>query len=285
MRSWVSRLNDEIHPLYSDLPVLLMSPLRGMCDAVSFNAAAVFVSMQTGNTVFLALGASYLPYGDRKLWLRAIVSLGAFWLGCFLFSKLRYLGAKRKTVLCLSFFLQAVFIFVSAALGQANVSPSFHFANLGAMQPEQALTASRSDLFILLPLGFLGFQSGGQIVMSRTLQVNEIPVNVLTSLYCDFLSDPKILARDNVKRNRRVIAIVSYFGGVIGSGWLQRSSGGVPSVLWIAGGIKFLMGICWLFWASKEEKFPEEKFPAEKVLEEKVPEKILQEKPVEKIAQ
>ena len=53
------------------------------------------------------------------------------------------------------------------------------------------------------------------------------------------MGDFKLFAFNNVKRNRRGAAIILVLTGSISSGWLMRSSGGLMSVLWIAGGIKF----------------------------------------------
>ena len=95
--------------------------VSGLCDSVAFNAGSVFVSMQTGNTLFLALGASYLPAGEPRLWLRALVSLACFWAGCFFFSHSRHFHPQRKATLSISFLAQAALIFVSAGLAQAGV--------------------------------------------------------------------------------------------------------------------------------------------------------------------
>jgi hypothetical protein len=104
----------------------------------------------------------------------------------------------------------------------------------------------------LLPIGFLAFQSGGQIVTSRVLGFNEVPTTVLTSLYCDLMMDARLLAADNVKRNRRVAgAIALLLGGIVG-GWLSRSSVGMAASLWLAGAIKIGISIAWAVWKAKE---------------------------------
>lgn len=82
-----------------------------------------------------------------------------------------------------------------------------------------------------------------QIATSRLLGYNELPVNVLTSTYCDLMGDAKLFALHNVKRNRRAAAVILLFGGSIISGWLMRSQGGLQSVLWLAAGIKLLVAI------------------------------------------
>lgn len=100
----------------------------------------------------------------------------------------------------------------------------------------------------LLPLGFLAFQSGGQIVTSRLLGFNEVPTTVLTSVYCDLASDPKILKRDNVKRNRRIGAVICILVGGIAGGWISRSSAGLSAALWLAAAIKMVIALSWSIW-------------------------------------
>jgi len=82
-----------------------------------------------------------------------------------------------------------------------------------------------------------------QIAVSRLLGFNELPVNVLTSTYCDLMGDMKLVAVRNVKRNRRVASVVLLLGGAISAGWLLRSAPGLMGVLWIAAGVKFLAAV------------------------------------------
>jgi predicted MFS family arabinose efflux permease len=105
----------------------------------------------------------------------------------------------------------------------------------------------------LIPLGLLAFQSGGQIVTSRLLGFNEVPTTVLTSVYCDLASDPKLLApvKENVKRNRRAAAVVGILVGGVAGGWLSRSDAGMSSALWIGGAIKLSIAVAWSFWRGK----------------------------------
>jgi len=107
------------------------------------------------------------------------------------------------------------------------------------------------DAYELLPLGFLAFQSGGQIVTSRLLGFNEVPTTVLTSVYCDLMSDPLLLKADNVKRNRRAAAVLSILVGGIVGGWISRSNAGLSTNLWIAAGIKMVISVSWALWPAK----------------------------------
>ena len=86
---------------------------------------------------------------------------------------------------------------------------------------------------------------------SRLLGFNEVPTTVLTSVYCDLASDPKILARDNVKRNRRAAAVLAILIGGISGGWISRSKAGMSVSLWIAAAIKFGIAVSWSLWKPK----------------------------------
>lgn len=185
------------------------------------------------------------------------MSIAFFWAGCFTFSKMRHLRPHSKLTLAASFTLQASLIFVAAALAQAGVVPAFGRSRLPTTTSDaaQAATGNAEDSGLsLIPLALLAFQFGGQIAMSRTLGVNEVPTNVLTSLYCDLVSDPLLAApvKENPKRNRRVASIVLLVGGGIAGGWMQRSAAGMSAALWLAGGIKFVVGLAWLGWRSRD---------------------------------
>ena len=173
--------------------------------------------------------------------------------------------AQRRASLALSFAVQAIFILVAAGLAQGDATPSFALHSLPSSDPASAdlplaerppaSPADESDLRILLPLSLLAFQFGGQIVASRSLGFNEVPTNVLTSVYCDLLSDPKLFApvlpfTTNPKRNRRLAAVVLLVAGAIAGGWLQRSRAGMVVALWIAGGLKIGMAAAWLGWRA-----------------------------------
>ncbi|GKT96632.1 DUF1275 domain protein [Colletotrichum tofieldiae] len=252
-RTVVNWLRDDVNIRYTDIPVLACCLVSGLCDSVAVNAAGVFVSMQTGNTIFMALGASRLPAGEPLLWLKSLSSIAAFWLGCFFFSKSRHIHPKRRSTLALSFLLQASFVFLAAAFAQTRLIADFGATSVQGSDSNHEFKTSENPL-VMVPLALLAFQFGGQIVTSRILGYNEVPTNVLTSVYCDLLSDPKLFAplKENPKRNRRFLAVVLLvLGGIIG-GWLQRSQAGMPGALWISGAVKLIIAIAWMGWASNE---------------------------------
>ncbi|KAK1700804.1 hypothetical protein BDP55DRAFT_625076 [Colletotrichum godetiae] len=252
-RSFGDWLRDDVNIRYTDVPVLACCLVSGLCDSVAVNAAGVFVSMQTGNTIFMALGASKLPAGEPLLWLKSLSSIAAFWLGCFFFSKSRHIHPKRRSTLALSFLLQSALVFLAAAFAQTRLIADFGKVSVQGSDSNHEFKTSENPL-VMVPLALLAFQFGGQIVTSRILGYNEVPTNVLTSVYCDLLSDPKLFAplKENPKRNRRFLAVVLLvLGGIIG-GWLQRSGAGMPGALWISGGVKFIIAVAWMGWASNE---------------------------------
>ncbi|KJR86094.1 uncharacterized protein SPSK_02686 [Sporothrix schenckii 1099-18] len=250
-----SSLTDEIDLSYAYVSLLLYCLVSGLSDSVAFNAAGVFVSMQTGNTIFLALGASHLPAGQPRLWLKALVSIACFQLGALAFSQFRRLGSQqRKIILFVTCLLQAVFVILAAALAQASVIPAFADSRLSTVAESALREAQANDYVILCPVALLAFQFGGQIYTSRVLGYGEVPTNVLTSLYCDLFSDPKLFVsvRTNAKRNRRIAAAVLTLVGGIAGGWLQRSSAGMPGALWIAAALKVAIAVAWLIWPAKK---------------------------------
>lgn len=279
--SLATRLLDDASLSHTDIPILACCAISGICDSVAFNATGTFASMQTGmpfhtlpsastqtnmakqtgNTIFLALGASHLPPNQPTLWLRALVSIASFWAGCLLFSQLHRLThhPKRKLVLAISFLVQTIFIIIPATLAQSRtIVPSFSKTSLSTHLTEAELSVremEENSATTLIPLALLAFQFGGQIVGSRVLGINEVPTNVLTSLYCDLLSDPFLLVGlgRNKKRDRRVLAIVILVAGGVVGGWLQRSSAGMSGALWIAAGIKGVVTVCWLFWRGESK--------------------------------
>lgn len=83
--------------------------------------------MQTGNTIFLALGAASLPRSVPLMWLKALYSVLAFLLGVLFFSQTRSVQPRAKRTLASSFLAQALLIWTAAALAQGCAAPAFQF--------------------------------------------------------------------------------------------------------------------------------------------------------------
>ncbi|KAJ5498759.1 hypothetical protein N7453_007810 [Penicillium expansum] len=226
-------LKAELEPQHADLLLFACCLTSGLVDSTIYRAYNTFVSMQTGNTIFVGLGASHQnlrPYG----WARSLTSIGCFILGSFIFARLhRVLGPRRRVSLMLSFLLQASIILLTAGLVQGGAVSS-------TLAGKGSQTAPPWDQEV--PIVLLSIQAAGQIVASRALGYNEIPTVVITSLLCDLM---------NVKRDRRIIAFVLTLVGAIVGGWVTKVTGGVAPILWLSAGIKGLLVLAWAFWKAK----------------------------------
>ncbi|KAI9043452.1 YoaK family protein [Aspergillus affinis] len=244
--SLTQRWKQSVDTKHADLICILLCLVTGLCDSSAYNAWSCFLAMQTGNTIFLGLGASGQPSNKPWGWLKSLVSIAAFFIGAFVFANItRRVGALRRGTLFLSFLAQAILIVIAVALIEADLIP----------HTSDDMTLTGGPLFLeLIPIALLAFQSAGSITSSRSLGYNEIPTVVLTSVYFDVASDPKLaqVPTSNPKRNRRVGGVVALLVGAIVGGWLSKSSGGMQSALWMAAGFKFVIGLGWLVWKEKK---------------------------------
>ncbi|KAL2222193.1 DUF1275 domain protein [Thermoascus aurantiacus ATCC 26904] len=243
----IARLwNEVVDPIHAEFVFITCCLITGLCDGSAYNAWSCFISMQTGNTIFLGLGASNLPHGKAFGWLKSLTSICSFFVGAFTFSSTtRRLGARKRGTLFCTFLVQCLFIVVAASLIEADLIP--HRA------VDASLTGGR--LFLeLIPLALLAFQFGGQMAASRLMGFNEIPTVVLTSVYYDIASDPALTdgLTKNVKRNRRIGAVSAILVGAIAAGWLSRSQAEMQSALWISAFLKFCIAVGWWFWWPAE---------------------------------
>lgn len=195
-----------------------------------------------GNTVYVGLGLSHQPLSQPYRWAKSGTAILSFCFGTYVFSRLsRLLGPLRRSTIFSSFLFQALLCFISGVLVTSDVVPD----NAGNLIPKNSI--------VLLPLGLLSFQSAGQIVASRMLAYNELPTVVLTSTYCDLMLDPALFTAritENPKRNRRFVSAIALLLGAALGGVLTKG-GSIADALWIAGIIKMVMAISWIFWRGE----------------------------------
>ncbi|KAK9235247.1 hypothetical protein V1525DRAFT_281329 [Lipomyces kononenkoae] len=241
------RWKENINLKHAEYVFILCYFFTGLLDCCAFNAWSCFAIMQTGNTIFLGLGASNQPVGNPYGWLKSLIAICCFIIGCFTFSQARRIGLRQRRMLSLSFLVQSICILVAAALIQADIIP--HPSNTTRVPSDIG-----NRLFLeLIPLALLAFQGGGQMAASRGLGFNELPTTVLTSVYYDVASDPLLTARHNVKRSRRLLGSVALLIGAIVGGFIFKSDAGLAAALWLAGGLKFAIAVVWCFWKADEE--------------------------------
>ena len=197
-----------------------------------------------GNTIFLGLGGA-TPHDTKKPygWAKSLSSIACFCIGCFFFSHTsRFLGPLRRSALVASFLFQSIIILVAAAVVQT-----------GVVNGSLDTITGDIDWRAVLPIALLSFQSAGQIVGSRALNLAEIPTVVLTSMIHDIATDPKLLdsPRRNIKRNRRALAFLGILTGAVAGGFISEATRRMQTPLWIAGGIKMLVTVAWMWWPEK----------------------------------
>lgn len=275
---------------HGDLPLLAMSFVTGMVDAACFRNYDMFVGMQTGtyrpsflttsrgsahdwrrpgrnltvhcagNTVILGLSTAGLPENPHA-WLTTLVSILAFLVGAYVtFHASKYVtpeGPSRNRLwMALLFLLQGLLLIIAAALATPTGIVPQNPTGLGRNTLEPTGIIDNIRIVSLIPP--LAFQGGMQIATSRLLGFNELPVNVLTSTYADLMGDLRLFAFNNVRRNRRAASVILLLLGAIVSAWLMRSAGGLMSVLWLSGGIKFFTALgVFLFMPVLEDELPQ----------------------------
>ncbi|KAG5916661.1 hypothetical protein E4U42_007563 [Claviceps africana] len=235
------QMTSEVSRSHADLVLLLCYVVTGLLDSASIQVWGSFVSMQTGNTVYVGLGLASLVYPPitPRLY-KSGLSLLSFCVGSFFFARFhRFFSPKRRWVLCASFTAQATLTMAAAIMVTVKPTPG----------DETSL-----DWSVLLPLALVAFQSCGQAVASRALKYNALTSVVLTSIYCDLFSDQDLFKRDNAERNRRAAAPMMLLAGVVMGGLLSHSSFGIRGVLWAATAIKSLVVILWVLWPAEDEE-------------------------------
>ncbi|KAG7132001.1 hypothetical protein HYQ45_009524 [Verticillium longisporum] len=232
------RLAGDVQRDWADLVLLACYIITGLLDSASISTWGAFVSMQTGNTVYLGLG----PTAQSNRWKKSGISILSFCAGSFLFSRLhRHFSPspKRRWILCLSFAIQTLFIVAAASIvtwGPKDAGPD------------------DVPWYVIVPIALVAFQSCGQAVASRALKYNALTSVVLTSIYCDLFSDAQLLENlfTNAERNRRVAAPSLLLGGALLGGLIAKSALGTAGALWIAAGLKFLIVLAWASWPAEE---------------------------------
>ncbi|KAJ5133421.1 hypothetical protein N7448_001551 [Penicillium atrosanguineum] len=230
----------KLDPRRADVILIVCGFVSGLVDGLSFNAWGSFSSMQTGNTVFIALGVSGQPEYPAFLWAKSLIALSVFLLSNVFFIHLgRALNPLRRSTLILSFGLQTAALIVAASVVQAGIVSPKPEDPRGPIQWNQ-----------IIPITLLAFQAAGQIVASRLLAFDEIPTVVLTTLLCDLLVDTNLYTRPwsaNPKRNRRIAAFLALFMGAMTAGGLSKATG-MASSLWLAVALKGSITLSWFFW-------------------------------------
>ncbi|KAE8155653.1 hypothetical protein BDV40DRAFT_310824 [Aspergillus tamarii] len=216
----INHLISDINPKHRDLILLFCYVITGLLDSSAVFVWGSFVSMQTGNTVYLGLG---LMGADKNIrWLRALISIASFCvdLFCFVFFH-RQFSFRRRWVLCLLFTIQILCVATAATI-----------VTIYQISRNSLLTWK-----VIVLLMLVAFQSSNQAVISRVLQFNNLTSVVLTSVYCDLFSSPELPPLSmlyGVENRRRGGAVVYLLlGTMLGVFW-AKSPVGLIEMFWTA---------------------------------------------------
>ncbi|KIV94837.1 hypothetical protein PV10_02567 [Exophiala mesophila] len=267
-------LYNELTVAYMSLVVIVCFFVSGLIDSVAFNSWNCFVQMQTGNTVFAALGLGGQPAASHsQQYYKSLTSIASFCLGALFFNALhrwptgfhRQPCSRRRLIFILSFSIQTTFIVIPAAIVSANLVSNKPFIAGEFSSGNTSIEPRMTNFLDLCPIAILSFQAAGQVTLSRLLSLMDLPTIVLSTLYHDFVADlyslrnswqkkPNILEFFWGPQKRQVTrlgAIISLFlGGIVG-GEMYKSSAGMAGALWLAAGLKLLVTLSFLFWKQE----------------------------------
>lgn len=231
-------LHAEVTTQWTDLLLIFCYLITGLIDSAAVFIWGSFVSMQTGNTVYLGLGLSGVDTGNR--WTKSAISISSFCVGSFCFGHFyRWFYARQRWVLTLSFLVQMVCVAVAAGI-------------VGVYKPGKGEGEQGIGWTIAVPLALVAFQSSGQALTSRVLKMNGLTSVVLTSVYCDLFSAEGVLGLPGIEGRRRVAAIAGLILGTVIGGLWAKSDIGLQGALWTTVVCKGVIAAAWMGWSAEK---------------------------------
>lgn len=243
-KDWNGYFMANVSRRRADLILLFTYITTGLLDSASIAEFGSFVSMQTGNTVYIGLGLSDPTATTR--WIKSGTSVLSFCFGSFVFARFhRRFSVRRRATLIVAVFVQLLCIMAAALIITM-------YPNNGSKPVSGKLDTKWTTL---VPLFLLAFQSAGQAVISRALNYGTLTSVVLTSIYCDLFMDAKLFAglTENVERNRRTAAPLLLLAGAVLGGLWSKTAIGIAGALWTSCVLKVAVLTCWFLWPSEKE--------------------------------
>lgn len=226
---FVSEIREDI---FLEMELLLLTFATGIEDTATFLGYRCFTSNQTGNTVLLAMslaGSTTAPPVPSLMG----VSLLMFILGAWINGQIgNQLGRCRRLWLVVSSSIQTALVLAGSGLGFGWVDQETNALALGL-------------------IAFLGFSSGSQVAMVRSLLIPEISTANATSTYVDIVIDEGLYTQHNRKRNRRLLFILILCVGSFSGAYIYRAFEGPTTLLFSAMG-KLMVTILFVFNRKKE---------------------------------
>lgn len=264
---------EEIDSHWTTAVIVVCFFVTGIVDSCAYQTYGCFTSLQTGNTIFLALRLSNQPANRHPFaYTKSIMSIACYCLGGLFFNILHRVPTElsnpkvklHRWTMFGSFIVQSALLIASAGLSQSGYTSTMPAKADDFSSGSPRHPTAFDNYLDLLPIGFLAFEAAGQVCLSRVLMVNDLPTIVVSTLYHDFVSDalswPKSWkARDSKrgwfwsqkKQARRLVCIAALFFGAVVAGFVYASKGGMPAALWIAAGSKCIISVCFCCWKRK----------------------------------
>ncbi|THH08836.1 hypothetical protein EW145_g2442 [Phellinidium pouzarii] len=247
--SWKAYLTEDVDPALSTSPLASFCFMTGFIDAISFSAVFVWCGFQTGNTVQLSLALARLfspgntDFSFRIADRQALVSLVTFLGGASIGRIGDKVGSNTRAWLFTGTLIQALFTMAAAVTvwqgGQGSIA---------AVRGDPAWTNALS----YIALGFASASIGLQGIMGKRVNSQFATTVVLTTVWCELLSDPKLFRRGFIiTRDHKFLAIFALFlGGFIGRAILDQI--GSAGAFGVGTGIRLLIALGWLFVPAKK---------------------------------
>ncbi|CAF1141966.1 unnamed protein product [Adineta steineri] len=221
----IAFFRDDIDTKHVDLQLMAFGFGTGVVDVMSYKDFGVFVSNQTGNTVFFG---ARIAGQSSAVYSLICASLFGFLISGFISGQIGHrIGNKRRWWLICNTCFQTILIFVVIVL-----------------MSKKTILPKDSNAYVLALL--LSISYGCQMAMAKHLSCPEIPTAVLTSPFMDLLTDPKLFKRHNIPRNRRFFYILLFLVGIIVGSFSYKEMSS-EFTLGIAGVVKALVAISFFF--------------------------------------
>ncbi|KAJ7590214.1 hypothetical protein C8J56DRAFT_589764 [Mycena floridula] len=252
--SWRAYLAADVDPAQCTGPLAAFCFMTGFIDAISFTAIFVWCGFQTGNFVQLALALARLFEGpkatrDHSFHIadqQALTSLITFNAGAFIGRWGDHMGPHTRIWLFLGTIIQC--LFTMAASLTIWKSGEFSIA-------AERGTPSWTNTLSFICLAFMSASLGLQGIQAKRLNTQFTTTIVLTTVWVELMSDPKLfnLKQKVITRDHKLIAASALFiGGFAGRALLGKI--GASGALGVGTGLRLLIAFAWLFMPAKLQK-------------------------------
>ncbi|KAI6142726.1 hypothetical protein BKA82DRAFT_4190120 [Pisolithus tinctorius] len=234
----------EIDSSHASAPLTACCFMTGFIDAVCLSLMFVWCAFQTGNSLQLSLSLARFFNGSHNYSFdladrRALCSLLSFLFGAFIGRFGDRIGSQTRLWVTLGTFIQTVFTMAAAIAirksGQLSLLDS-------------STDPAWSNVLSFVCIVFMSASMGLQGIMGKRLNTQFTTTVVLTSTWCELVTEPQLFHfRRLVKaRDHKVIAILFLFiGGFTGRVVLDKI--GSAGALGVGAGIRFFVTLSWLF--------------------------------------